>query len=187
VDPAFGHIWDHFAVVYEWANGARAHVYCRQQDQVNTGVSDHIVGTKGVADITSNFSPKNNGNSYVIRQHGETGPGWRLTNVPKNYPNAYQVEHDELFASIRDGKPINAGQRVPNSAMMAVLGRMAGYSGDVITWDEAINSTEDNVPKDLDLSAPMATAPVAVPGKTEFQWLKDLKEYRKKPANKRNA
>jgi predicted dehydrogenase len=187
VDPAFGHIWDHFAVVYEWANGARAHVYCRQQDQVNTGVSDHIVGTKGVADITSNFSPKNNGNSYVIHQHGDTGPGWRLTNVPKNYPNAYQVEHDELFASIRDGKPINAGQRVPNSAMMAVLGRMAGYSGDVITWEEAINSTEDNFPKNLDLSAPMATAPVAVPGKTDFQWLKDLKESRKKAPNKRNV
>jgi len=32
-----------------------------------------------------------------------------------------------------DGKPINAGQRVPNSAMMAVLGRMAGYTGKVIT------------------------------------------------------
>jgi myo-inositol 2-dehydrogenase/D-chiro-inositol 1-dehydrogenase len=188
VDPAFGHIWDHFAVVYEWANGARAHVYCRQQDQVNTGVSDHFVGTKGVCDITSNFSPKNGGPSYVIREHGDKGPGWRLTDVPKDYPSAYQVEHDELFASIRDGKPINAGLRVPNSAMMAVMGRMAGYSGDVITWEEAITSTEDGFPKNLDLSAAMPTPPVAVPGKTELQWLKDLRESRqKKNAPKQNA
>jgi predicted dehydrogenase len=168
-DPAFGHIWDHFAVVYEWANGARAHLYCRQQDQVVTGVNDHFIGTKGVCDIKSNFSPKNGGNDYVIRQHGEPADkAWRLSNIPKDYPNAYQVEHDELFASIRDGKPINAGQRVPNSAMMAIMGRMAGYTGQVITWEQAINSKEDLMPKNLDLKAPMPTPPVAVPGKTKF-------------------
>jgi predicted dehydrogenase len=168
VDPAFGHIWDHFAVVYEWENGARAHVYCRQQDQVSTGVSDHIIGTKGVCDITSNFSPKSGGNSYVIREHGDKGPGWRLPGIPKDFPNAYQVEHDELFASIRDGKPINAGQRVPNSAMMAVMGRMAAYTGQIISWKDAINSKEDSFPKDLDLKGAMPTPPVAVPGKTKF-------------------
>jgi predicted dehydrogenase len=168
VDPAYGHIWDHFAVVYEWADGARAHVYCRQQDGVATGVSDHFVGTKGVCDITSDFSPKNGGRNYVIRQHGENGPGWRLSNIPKTFANAYQVEHNELFASIRAGKPINAGQRVPNSAMMAILGRMAGYTGSIITWDQAIKSQEDTFPKELDLSKPMAVAPVAVPGQTKF-------------------
>jgi myo-inositol 2-dehydrogenase/D-chiro-inositol 1-dehydrogenase len=168
VDPAFGHIWDHFAVVYEWENGTRAHLYCRQQDQVNTGVSDHFIGTKGVCDITSNFSPKAGGPSYVIREHGDKGAGWRLPNIPKDYPNAYQVEHDELFASIRDGKPINAGQRVPNSAMMAIMGRMAAYTGQVITWKDAINSKEDTFPKDLDIKGAMATAPVAVPGVTKF-------------------
>lgn len=168
VDPAFGHVWDHFAVVYEWANGARAHVYCRQQDQVQTGVVDHFIGTKGVCDIKSNFSPRNGGNDYVIRQHGDKGQGWRLSNIPKDFPNAYQVEHDELFASIRDGKPINAGQRVPNSAMMAIMGRMAGYTGQVITWEQAVNSKEDLFPKELDLKAPMPTPPVAVPGKTKF-------------------
>ena len=94
---------------------------------------------------------------YVIRQHGDNGPGWRLTDIPKSFPNAYQVEHDELFASIRDGKPINAGQRVPNSAMMAILGRMAGYTGQVVTWKQATESKEDLMPKELDLKAAMPT------------------------------
>lgn len=168
VDPAFGHIWDHFAVVYEWASGARAHMYCRQQDQVVTGVNDHFIGTKGVCDIKSDFSPKNGSPSYVIKQHGQGGEEWRLSNIPKDFPNAYQVEHDELFASIRDGKPINAGQRVPNSAMMAILGRMAAYTGQVVTWEQAVKSAEDLMPKELDLKAPMATPAVAVPGKTKL-------------------
>jgi myo-inositol 2-dehydrogenase/D-chiro-inositol 1-dehydrogenase len=167
VEPAFGHIWDHFAVVYEWDNGTRAHLYCRQQDGVSNGVNDHFIGTKGVCDINSSFSPKTGGPNYVIREHGDKGQGWRVT-VPKDYPNAYQVEHDELFASIRAGKPLNAGQRVANSAMMAVLGRTAGYTGQIITWDQMVNSREDTFPKDLDLKATRATPPVAVPGKTKF-------------------
>jgi predicted dehydrogenase len=168
VEPNFGHIWDHFAVVYEWENGARAHLYCRQQDNVATGVADHIIGTKGVADIASNFSPKKGGPSYVIRQHGDNGPGWRLGELPKDFPNAYQVEHNELFASIRAGKPLNSGERVPNSAMMAIMGRMAGYSGQIITWKDATNAKEDLFPKEFDLKGHMETPEVAVPGKTKI-------------------
>ena len=63
---------------------------------------------------------------------------------------------------------VNAGQRVPNSAMMAILGRMAGYTGQIITWDQAINSKEDTFPQDLTLTASMPTPPVAVPGITKF-------------------
>ena len=52
--------------------------------------------------------------------------------------------------------------------MMAVLGRMAGYTGQVITWEQAINSKEDLCPKEFDLKAAMALPPVAVPGKTKL-------------------
>src|SRR5207237_8610186 len=115
-----------------------------------------------------NGSPK-----YVIREHGDKGQGWRLSNIPKDFPNAYQVEHDELFASIRDGKPINAGQRVPNSAMMAILGRMAAYTGHVLESDQAIQGSEDNFPNTLDLKATIPTPPVAVPGKPDHHWYRE--------------
>jgi hypothetical protein len=79
----------------------------------------------------------------------------------------YQQEHDELFASIRARRPINAGARVANSAMMAILGRMAAYSGEVVTWEDAIKSKEDLFPKNLQFG-PMETPAVAVPGKTKL-------------------
>jgi len=167
-DPSFGHIYDHFSVVYEWENGARAHLYCRQQDGTAGNVSDHFIGTRGTCDIKPNFSPKTGGNDYVLHQHGEKDPSWRLTNIPKDFPNAYQVEHDELFASIRDGKPINAGARVPNSAMLAILGRMAAYSGKVVTWDEALATNENNMPDLLDMNAPLSLPPVPIPGKCKW-------------------
>ena len=157
-DPAFGHIWDHFAVVYEWADGTRGHMYCRQQNQVMTGVRDSIVGTRASAEIQS-------GQSYVIRKRGADGdPLYRYAG-PKN--EMYQQEHDELFASIRARKPLNAGARVANSAMMAIMGRMAAYTGKVVTWDQATKAAEDLFPKSLDFG-PMETPPVAMPGKTRI-------------------
>jgi predicted dehydrogenase len=159
-DPAFGHIYDHFAVVYEWDSGVRAHMYCRQQDGVQTGVKDHLVGAKGVCDIHS-------GQSYAIRPHGQKDPAWTYK-IPKDARGMYQVEHDELFASIRAGKPVNAGERVANSAMLAILGRMAAYTGQSITWQDAVNSKEDTFPKELDLKGSMTVAPVPVPGKTKL-------------------
>ena len=53
--------------------------------------------------------------------------------------------------------------------MVGIMGRMAAYTGKVVTWDEAINSQEVLAPKgpltwDMKLSVPE----VAVPGRTKF-------------------
>ena len=52
----------------------------------------------------------------------------------------YQTEHDELFASIRSGKPINNGEYMAKSTLLAIMGRMAAYTGQEITWEMALNS-----------------------------------------------
>ncbi|HEX2971566.1 MAG TPA: Gfo/Idh/MocA family oxidoreductase, partial [Tepidisphaeraceae bacterium] len=79
IDPLYGHIYDHFAVVYEYANDVRGHFYCRQQDGTVPGVRDHITGTKAVANITS-------GSSHQIK-----GPNPWSYDGPTN--NMYQTEH----------------------------------------------------------------------------------------------
>jgi hypothetical protein len=80
----------------------------------------------------------------------------------------YQVEHDELFASIRSGFPINDGIRMANSTMMAIMGRMAAYTGQEVTWDQAINSQERLVPEQLDWNMKLPIQPMAIPGKTKL-------------------
>ena len=35
---------------------------------------------------------------------------------------------------------MNDGVHMANSTMMAILGRMAAYSGQTLTWEEALNS-----------------------------------------------
>jgi hypothetical protein len=80
----------------------------------------------------------------------------------------FQIEHDELFASIRNGKPINDGVWMAHSTLMAIMGRMAAYTGQEITWDQAMNSQLKLVPDDLTWDMDFPIRPMALPGQTQF-------------------
>jgi myo-inositol 2-dehydrogenase / D-chiro-inositol 1-dehydrogenase len=82
--------------------------------------------------------------------------------------NMYQTEHDELFASIRSGKPINDGVRMAHTTLMAMLGRMASYTGQEISWEQALNSQERLVPERVDWDTKIDLPPLAVPGITKL-------------------
>ncbi len=145
-----GNVYDHFTVIFEYTDGARCFHTCRQMPNCNYDNTDYIIGTNGTCAVNG-WAP-----SHVIR--GETP--WVYEG---EHPNMYQVEHDELFASIRNGTPINDGSWMTQSTMMAILGRMAAYSGQTVSWDEALNSAEDLTPTAYVLGK-LDVPPVAVPG-----------------------
>ncbi len=128
VDKMYGNIYDHFAIEYEYGNGIRGFSFSRQQAGCSTRNSVEIAGSLGHAVVKSTGIPEINGKTKWTYQ-GE-----------KNDP--YQTQHNELFASIRNGKPMNDGQMMANSTMLAILGRMVAYSGQTITWEDAINSNQ---------------------------------------------
>ena len=77
-------------------------------------------------------------------------------------------EHIDLIASIRAGKPINELKQVAESTLTAIMGRMSAYTGQEVTWDQALNSKESIVPEKLAFSGSMPVPAVAIPGKTEL-------------------
>ena len=151
----FGHIYDHFAVTYEFASGTRGFVFCRQQSGCANDNSDTIYGSKGKARI-----PGFGGMPFI---KGETD--WRYRG-PR--PDMYQVEHNELFASIRADKPINDGTWMAHSTLAAIMGRMAAYTGQEVTWDEAQNSKEELMQEKLSLGQPLPVPTTALPGKNKL-------------------
>jgi myo-inositol 2-dehydrogenase / D-chiro-inositol 1-dehydrogenase len=66
-------------------------------------------------------------------------------------------------------KPLNEGELMANSTMLAILGRMVGYSGQTITWEEAMKSEHKLGPaaEDYRWDLVWAVPPVAVPGVTK--------------------
>lgn len=129
VEEKWGNIYDHFAIEYEYDNGVRAFSFSRQQAGCSNRNSVEIGGTLGNAYVNMGTS-----------NHEITGKNKWTYQGEKNNP--YQTQHDELFASIRKGKPMNDGERMANSTMAAILGRMVAYSGQTLTWNEALNSTQ---------------------------------------------
>ncbi len=151
--PEFGNIFDHFAVEYEYPNGARVMSMCRQTQGCADNVSERVIGTKGLA--------YTDGADGYIR-------GTNAFKIEEESPNPYVQEHADLIASIRNGKPLNEGKQVAESTLTAIMGRMSAYTGRVLSWDWVMNASK------LDLSPPsyefgkLPVRPVAVPGKTEL-------------------
>jgi predicted dehydrogenase len=158
--PNYGHIFDHFGVVYEYKNGVKMFHTCRQQELCENEISDFVFGTRGTASIVNQSDPKS---------HRISGANPWECEVEGN--NMYQTEHDELFASIRKGKPINDGDRMLKSTLLAILGRTAAYTGRVIKWDDLLKSEVDWTPKTFVANgyslADLPTPRVAIPGRTK--------------------
>ncbi|MCX8107444.1 MAG: dehydrogenase, partial [Verrucomicrobiae bacterium] len=125
-------------------------------------VSEHAVGTKYVADLSGHVIRDPRDNNKIV---------WRYrTDVPVD---PYQAEHDQLFDAIRNDKPLNDAENGAKSTMTGIMGRMATYSGQMITWADAIESEINLMPEKLAWDALPKVLPdkdglypVAVPGKT---------------------
>jgi hypothetical protein len=149
-----GDTYDHHAVEYEFADGCRLFAQTRQISGC-WGVSTlHVHGTEGTAEVGHG------------RIRGKTD--WRFR---ENVANPYQVELDVFTDAIRQNKPHNEVDSAARTTMGAILGRMASYSGQKITWDEALESQVSLAPDryDFDATPPVVAVaggnyPVAMPG-----------------------
>jgi myo-inositol 2-dehydrogenase/D-chiro-inositol 1-dehydrogenase len=150
----YGEIYDHHAVEFEYADGSRMFSYCRHMPECWNSVSEYMMGTKGTADIGGGQISVSGGESWKYRRG-------------KDEKNPYQVEHDDLIASIRSGNPINEGEYGAYSSMTAIMGRMATYSGKMLTWDKCLNSQLNLSPKEYSWTALPPVPVVATPGYTE--------------------
>jgi len=153
----FGEIFDHHYVEFEYADGSRVYSQCRRISDCWTSVSEFAQGTKGTANVNGRIAVK-----------GE--PAWQYKEKAKN---PYQVEHDDLFAAVRQNQPYNEAEYAANSTMMAILGRMCTYSGQELSWEQAIQSQIGVMPKEFSMSATPPTVPdangfyrIAMPGVT---------------------
>jgi predicted dehydrogenase len=153
--PEYGQIYDHFSVVYEYEEGAKLVSNCRQQAGCKNDMSASVLGTQGHAELTERAR-----GLRILGRNNWTYDG------PRN--QMFQTEHDELFASIRRGTPINNGDYMARSTLLAIMGRMAAYTGQQITWEMALNSQEDLSPARYDWDAAPPAARIAVPGQTKF-------------------
>ncbi len=149
--PEYGHIFDHFAVEYDYAGGCRLTSMCRQIDGCENSVSEFLQGSHG----TCQADRYTINGKRVFRRDTEEDP--------------YVREHTDLIASIRADKPINELKNVAESTLTAIMGRMSAYTGKAVTWDRALSSNENLMPEKVAWDMTLPVPPPATPGKTILQ------------------
>lgn len=160
--PEHGNVFDHFAAIYEYDDGRRAFHTCTQIDGFPGDNKDYVYASKGLATLDSW------GAKFPFRALPPAADTiWNGSGNPADSGAMYQIEHNELFASIRAGSPINNGVASAHSCLMAIMARMAAYTGKTVTWQQALDAKESLVPASLDWG-PMPTPDVAIPGRTKI-------------------
>lgn len=156
----YGNVFDHHSVVYEYADGVRMYAFCRTQNGCYNNADSVLLGTKGRCNVTRGTI------------EGQTN--WRYEG---SGGNPYDLEHKVLFEAIRSGNPVNCGDYMARSTLVAIMGQLVCYSGKELTWEQVSKSDFVLTPKvedvRLDMEPPVkpdekGNYPVPMPGITEF-------------------
>jgi predicted dehydrogenase len=125
--PDSGDVFDHFYIEYTYPDGTKMHSQIRTIQRSFDKNGAFFVGTKGTANVYEGI--KNHAGKVL----------WKFDE--KDTRNSLQIEHDHLFAAILNDTPLNNTEYGAYSTLTANMGRMAAHSGQVVTWDDALNSS----------------------------------------------
>jgi predicted dehydrogenase len=158
-----GEIFDHHYVEFTYADGTVMNSQCRHIPGTMSKVDELIIGTKGRIYCGAAKITDHKGNAlYQFDRKAENNP--------------YQEEHNELFDAILKGEyRFDDTEIGAKSTLTAIIGRMATYSGQVIKFEEALNSGISIMPEEFSFTATPPVLPdengyypVAVPGVTKY-------------------
>ena len=157
--PDDSELWDSFSIDYEYPGDRIVSFMCRQIPGAAGDVGNVIYGTKGECHIGA----INAGSRIVDRDGAEV---WALGG---RIADAYRQEHKDLVDSIRAGTPIVELKQMADSSLVAVMGRMAAYTGQKVSWTFAAEESKlDLFPKDFTWESSLPPPQFAVPGKTKL-------------------
>jgi len=152
-DAIYGDVYDHMAVEYEYASGAKIQYIGQQIDRCTERNDQRLVGTKGSAYLDFGIANIKGDNPWSYE---------------KEVPNPELQQHKDHLAAIREDKPINEIKRVAESTLTSIMGRMSAYTGRALKWDWVMKSSKLNL-------TPAGYGPddapkleVAMPGQTQL-------------------
>jgi predicted dehydrogenase len=164
-----GEIFDHHYVEFRYGadhNHAVMNSQCRHIPGTWRQIAEEIHGTEGILHLES---------GRITDFKGEVK--WQYRKPRTGATNPYQVEHDALYDAIQNDTPLNNANYGAKSSFTSVLGRLATYSGQEITWNEATKSNFSILPKEFDFNAEAPVQPdedgnyeVAIPGQWKLPW-----------------
>ncbi len=114
-----GDQYDFFSLDLDYGEDVIVHSMCRQIQGCFTRVSEQFFGTEGSVWGDGKLVGKN----VAVPEFEEKG-------------GPYVQEHRDLIKSIREGKPLNEARNVAESTLVAIMGRISAYTGQMVRWSD---------------------------------------------------
>jgi len=117
-----GDQYDFFSIDFAYPGDVHIHSMCRQINDTDGDVSEHLMGEKGVA---MGLHPTD---KQVFAQ-----------GCPEPGKGDYVQEHIDLLYGILKNDPVNEASNIAISTGIAIMGRTACYTGKMITWKQMMD------------------------------------------------
>ena len=139
--PLIDQNFDSYAVEYTFEDGGKLFFDGRCVDGAFGQFRSFVHGTKAAAIAARNGDC--GGPAAIYANQTCTGtPTWQTT----DRSNPYQNEWDTLMAAIRSNKPHNETKYGVEASVASSMGRMAAHTGQVVTFEQMLNSEHEFAP-----------------------------------------
>jgi len=155
-----GDQYDFFSIDFNYGNGVYSHSMSRQIDDCANTLGEQIMGTEGYTNC-KNTVYNLDGTEKWKYEYPKNKDG-KSTEIVAVSP--YVQEHISLVTAIRTNQPVVEAERTAISTLTAIMGRTAAYTGQLVSWEEMLNSTVKLGPEKYEMGAVSMEFPVPIPG-----------------------
>jgi predicted dehydrogenase len=148
-----GNMFDFFSVDYDFGDDVHIHSQCRQISGTYGRVGELFTGTEG----TCLGGGKLNGKKVAIPE------------IQVDSSNGQVQEHIDMIRSVNRGSPLNDAKRIAESTLVAIMGRISAYTGEIVRWNDLVKNEQSThfgatcTPTALDFEHGPITLPAEVP------------------------
>lgn len=148
-----GNMFDFFSIDYDFGDDVHIHSQCRQISGTYQRVGELFTGTEGVC----------------LGGGKLTGKDIKVPDFKQDSDNGQVQEHVDMIRSVMAGKPLNDAKRIAEVTLVAIMGRISAYTGQMVRWNDIMSNAESPfyqqlcTPTALDFEKGPVTMPAEVP------------------------
>jgi hypothetical protein len=119
-------MFDFFSVDYDFGDDVHIHSQCRQLKGSYGRVGELFTGTEGVCYGGGKLK----------------GKEVKVPEFKMDSDNGMIQEHVDLIRSALAGKPLNDAKSIAESTMVAIMGRISAYTGELVRWNDLMSNEQ---------------------------------------------
>ena len=119
-----GNQFDFFSIDYDFGNDVHIHSQCRQLKGAYGRVGELFTGTEGVCLGGGKLS----------------GKKVDIAEIKVESDNGQVQEHVNMLRGVMQGKPLNEARQIAESTLVAIMGRISAYTGEIVRWNDLVKN-----------------------------------------------